>query len=172
MLMKPSNEILVGGGLWVQPLLAAFHGVRSNMLTDVDGPVALATSVAVAVAPVGNAASDSSPICCTVGSIWPHLFFLHPCNQPGLLSCAYAHLLTAASATICYGFVYTALGVAWRQPSSGASAQTHSSPVKSCLTEDVFLRQTFCSCYLDDFLCNFKISIVACPGQEENTLIF
>lgn len=40
MLMKPSNEILVGEGLWVHALLAAFHRVRSNMLTDGDWPVA------------------------------------------------------------------------------------------------------------------------------------
>lgn len=80
MLMKPSNEILVGEGLWVQPLLAAFHRVRSNMLTD-DGPVALATSAPVAVAPVGKAASGSSPICCTDGSICPHLFFLIPATR-------------------------------------------------------------------------------------------
>lgn len=40
------------------------------------------------------------------------------------------------------------------------------STVKSCLTEDVFLRQTFRSCYLNDFLCDFKVSIVACQVQR------
>ena len=47
MLMNSGNEILGGGGLRALLLLAAFCRVkwnRSNMLTDVDMPVALATS--------------------------------------------------------------------------------------------------------------------------------
>lgn len=68
MLMNSGNEILVGGGLWALPLLAALCEVkwnRSNMLTDVDMLVALVTSVPVFVAAARNAASGSGPICCT-----------------------------------------------------------------------------------------------------------
>lgn len=94
------------------------------------------------------------------------------CIQLGFLSfaCLLTHSLIATSATICYDFVYVTLA-AWCQPSSVAST-TYSLPVKGCLTEDVFLSQTFSSCYMNNFLCNFKISIIACPGWEENILIF
>lgn len=80
MLMNSGNEILVGGGLWALLLLAAFCRVkwnRSNMLTDVDMPVALATSTPVFVAAASKAASGSSPICCTDCSICLYLSSVH-----------------------------------------------------------------------------------------------
>lgn len=61
MLMNPSNEILVRES--TQPLMAAFQRVSSNMLTDVDRPVALATSVHVFVAPARKAASGDRSVC-------------------------------------------------------------------------------------------------------------
>ena len=80
MLMNSGNEILGGGGLRALLLLAAFCRVkwnRSNMLTDVDMPVALATSTPVFVAAASKAASGSSPICCTDCSICLYLSSVH-----------------------------------------------------------------------------------------------
>lgn len=102
MLMNSGNEILVGGGLWEHPFLAAFHGVkrnRSNMLTDVDTLVALATSVPVFVAAARNAASGFGPICCTDCSICLHLFF--PASSSGSLSSALP-LLLLSDCNICH----------------------------------------------------------------------
>ena len=102
MLMNSGNEILGGGGLWALPLLAAFCGVkwnRNNMLTDVDMPVALATSVPVFVAAARNAASGTGPICCTNCSICLYLFFC-ACS---LGSSSSAHLLLLLSdCNICH----------------------------------------------------------------------
>lgn len=78
MLMNSGNEIPVGGGLRALPLLAAFCGLKwkqNNMLTDVDMPVALATSVPVFGAAARNAASGTGPICFTNCSICLYLFF-------------------------------------------------------------------------------------------------
>lgn len=77
MLTNSGNEILEGRGLQAQPFLAAFRRAkrdRSNMLTDVDMPVALATAAPVFVAAGRNTASGCSPICCTDCSICLHLF--------------------------------------------------------------------------------------------------
>lgn len=102
MLMNSGNEILVEGGLWALPLLAAFCRVewnRSNMLTDVDMPVALATSVPVFVAAARKAASGSSPICCTDCSICLYLFFC--ASSLGSLSSAHP-LLLLSDCNICH----------------------------------------------------------------------
>lgn len=102
MLMNSGNEILVGGGLWALPLLAAFCRVkwnRSNMLTDVDMPVALATSVPVFVAAASNAASGSGPICCSDCSICLYLFFC--ASSLGSLSSAHP-LLLPSDCNICH----------------------------------------------------------------------
>lgn len=102
MLMNSGNEILVGGGLRALPLLAAFCRVKwnvSNMLTDVDMPVALATSVPVFVTVARNAASGSGPICCTNGSICRYLFFC----ASSLCSLSSAHpLLLLSDFNICH----------------------------------------------------------------------
>lgn len=102
MLMNSGNEILGGRGLRAQPLLAAFHRVkrnRSNMLTDVDMPVALATSDPVFVAAARNIASGCSPICCTDCSICLHLFFCASSLSP--LSFALP-LLSFSDYSICH----------------------------------------------------------------------
>lgn len=75
MLMNPSNEILVREG--IHPLMAAFQRVSSNMLTDVDRLVALATSVCVSVTPARGAASGDRSVCCADGSTCFHLSFVH-----------------------------------------------------------------------------------------------
>lgn len=102
MLMNSGNEILVGGGLWALLLLAAFCRVewnRSNMLTDVDMPVALATSAPIFVAAASKAASGSSPICCTDCNICLYLFFR--ASSLDFLSSAYP-LLLLSDCNICH----------------------------------------------------------------------
>lgn len=150
MLMNSSNETLVGGGLWALPLLAAFCGVKwkgNNMLTDVDMPVALATSVPVFGAAARNAASGTGPICCTNSSIC--LYLISCACSLGSLSPAHPPL-SLSDYNIChYLFLLYVHNCRCHRVSAKCSGyllylNIHL-PVKSCLTEDVFLSQTFCS---------------------------
>ncbi len=43
--------------------------------------------------------------------------------------------------------------------------------MKSCLTEDVLLRQTLCARQLNNLLHHFKLSIVASSNEEYETQI-
>ena len=140
MLMNSSNEILVGGGLWALLLLAAFCRVewnRSNMLTDVDMPVALATSAPVFVAAASKAASGSSPICCTDCSICLYLFF-----RASSLDClSSAHpLLLLSNCNICHYSFLLYVHDFWCQRilAQWQLCLNIPLPVKSCFTEDVF----------------------------------
>lgn len=114
MLMNSGNEILVGGGLRALLLLAAFCRVkwnRSNMLTDVDMPVALATSAPVFVAAASKAASGSGPICCTDCSICLYLFFRASSLDFYPLStlCSCSRIVTSATIHSC--FMYMTSGI-------------------------------------------------------------